>query len=285
MAIITFWNNNTGKIGQTHSAVAVATYMAVEHNYKILLISTKYNDGVSMQAFGFDKSARTVNSLTNNKNTMDLESGIEGMSKLALSNRLTPDVVPNYTRMVFKQRLEILSGPTDRGSEEINYERIYDSCKNILNVAKKHYDLVLVDLNNGFSEKPTREILEMSNIVILNIEQKPSEFDKLLELREKKEKLFPSKNTLILMNRYDRESKYNIKNTTRYLNEKKDILSVPYNHLFAEAMQEGTTAEFFLNPKLRKLEDTEDRNAFFMNELKRGCEAIIYKMQELQMRI
>lgn len=284
MAIITFWNNNTGKIGQTHSSLAIATHMAVEHNYKILLISTRYNDKVLMQAFGFNKAAQSLSLLTNNTKSMDLESGIEGMSKLALSNRLTPDVVPNFTRMIFKNRLEILSGPVDRQNEKIDYNRIYDSCKNILNVAKKHYDIVFVDLNSGFNQSTTREILEMSHIIIVNIEQKQSELDKLLELRDNY-KIFSAKNVLTLMNRLDRESKYNIKNSSRYLGEKKEIMTVPYNHLFAEAVQEGTTAEFFLNPRLRKLEDLEDKNAFFMNELKRDGEAIIYKMQELQMRI
>ncbi|MCI9365491.1 MAG: hypothetical protein HFJ54_02500 [Clostridia bacterium] len=284
MTIVTFWNNNTGKIGQTHSALAIAAHMAVEHNYKILLMSTKYNDQVTMKAFGFDQITKTVNLLTNNKNTMDLESGIEGMSKLALSNRLTADMVPNYTRMIFKKRLEVLAGPQDREDEKIDYKKIYDSCKTIANIARQYYDIVFVDLNNGLDEEATKAILKISNIVIVNVEQKPSEFTEMVKLRSDLDFL-NQKNTMFLINRYDRSSKYSTKNVTRDLMEKKEILSVPYNHLFAEAMQEGTAAEFFLNPKIRKLDDTEDRTAFFISELKRAEEAIIYKMQELQMRI
>ena len=284
MTIVTFWNNNTGKIGQTHSALAIAAHMAVEHNYKILLMSTKYNDQVTMKAFGFDQITKTVNLLTNNKNTMDLESGIEGMSKLALSNRLTADMVPNYTRMIFKKRLEVLAGPQDREDEKIDYKKIYDSCKTIANIARQYYDIVFVDLNNGLDEEATKAILKISNIVIVNVEQKPSEFTEMVKLRSDLDFL-NQKNTMFLINRYDRSSKYSTKNVTRDLMEKKEILSVPYNHLFAEAMQEGTAAEFFLNPKIRKLDDTEDRTAFFISELKRAEEAIIYKIQELQMRI
>lgn len=284
MTIVTFWNDNTGKIGQTHSALAVATNMAIEHNYKILLISTRYNDEVTMQAFGFNQVTKSVKLFTNNRNSMDLESGIEGMAKLALANRLTPEVVPNYTKMVFKNRLEVISGPKDKQDETINYERIYSATKNILNVARKHYDFIFVDLNNGYGESQTKEILEMSNIIIINLEQKMSEFDKLLELREKDSVLNPRK-TLTLINRYDRESKYNSKNITRYLNEKKEILTVPYNNIFAESVQEGTTAEFFLNPRIRKLEDTEDKTAFFISEVKRTVNAIEYRKQELQMRL
>ena len=91
MAIITLWNDNTGKVGQTYSAIALASYMAIEHNYKILLMSTRYNDQVTMQAFGMNDRAKTVGMLTNNKQSMDLESGIEGMAKLVTSNRLSPE--------------------------------------------------------------------------------------------------------------------------------------------------------------------------------------------------
>ncbi len=284
MAIVTFWNNNTGKIGQTYSSLAIATNMAIEHNYKILLMSTRLNDQVIIEAFGFNQTVKTVQSLTNNTKSMDLESGIEGLTKLALANRLTPDVVPNYTRMVLKNRLEVLSALRERHDETLDYNRIYAATKNVLNIAKKHYDIVFVDLNHGLSEAPTREILEASDIVILNIEQKISEFEKLTNLKQT-ENFIKSKNTLTLINKYDRSSKYTSKNITRTLNEKKEVLTVPYNSLFSEAVQEGTAAEFFLNPRIRKLEDTEDRTAFFINELKRAANAITYKMQELQMRV
>ena len=276
MGIISFWNNNTGKIGQTYSALAIASYMAIEHNYKILLVSTKHNDTISMQAFGLSNNRRTINLFTRNKGALELESGIESLSKLASANRLTPEVIPNYTKMIFRNRLEILSGPT---SEQ--YEKVYPLCIDMINVAKRHYDIVFVDLNNGVEDETTNKIINMSDILITNIEQKKSELDSLLELKENK---ILSKNTLILINKYDRDSKYSVKNCTRYLGEKKDILSVPYNVLFAEAIEEGQLAEYFLNPKLRKLQDTEDKNAFFINELKRDSNSIIYKMQELQMR-
>lgn len=285
MTIISFWNNNTGKIGQTYSAIAIATHMAIEHNYKILLLSTRYNDQVTMEAFGFNQSTQALNRLTNNKNSMELESGIEGMTKLANASRLTPDVVPNYTRMVFKDRLEVLGAPKEKAGERVEYSRIYNSIKDILNVARKYYDIIFVDLNNGLSDSTTREILEMSNIIILNMEQKMAEFDRLVELKEKEKQLLTPKKTLTLINNYDRESKYTSKNVTRYLNEKKEILTVPYDNVFAEAVQEGTAAEFFLNPRIRKMEDTEDKTAFLISELTRAEQAIVYRMQELQMRV
>lgn len=282
MAVITFWNNSTGKVGQTHSALAIASYMAIEHNYKILLISTKCNDQVAMQAIKVQDRIKTIKLLTNNKNSMDLESGIEGMSKLAAANRLAPEMVPNYTQIVYKGRLEIVTAPKEKA--DLDYGKIYSSCKDIINVAKRHYDMVIVDLNNGLKEDTTKEIIKMSDVVILNMEQKPSEFTDMLKLREDTE-TFKPKNILTMINNYDRKSKYSTKNVSRELGERKEILSVPYCNLYSEAVQEGKVPEFFLNVRVKRLDGAEDRTSFFINEINRAVDSIIYKMQELQMRI
>ena len=44
MSIVTFFNNGKEQTGKTLSVVAIATQMAIEHNYKILIVSTGHND-------------------------------------------------------------------------------------------------------------------------------------------------------------------------------------------------------------------------------------------------
>ena len=282
MVIVTFWNDNTGKIGQTHSAMAIASYMGTEHNYKTLLMTTRYDDQIALKAFGYEGTAKTVGLVTGNKQSMDLESGLEGMEKLVLAKRLSPDMVPNYTKIIYKNRLEVVTAPKKR--DDLDFNRLYNSCKDILMIERQHYDILFVDLNNGLENETTKEILKMSNIIILNMEQKPSEMQKIYELKQNKE-LFDAKKIMYLINNYDRKSKYSSKNISREMGEKKEIMTVPYANLFVEAVQEGTAAEFFLNTRIKRLDDVEDRTAFFIRELKRDTDAIVYKMQELQMRI
>lgn len=52
MAVITFCSNEIKETGQTLSMAAIASYMAIEHNYKILMISTGFNDLTWKIAFG-----------------------------------------------------------------------------------------------------------------------------------------------------------------------------------------------------------------------------------------
>jgi len=44
MAIIAFWSDEEKETGQTLSMVAVSTHMAIEHNYRILNVSTNFKD-------------------------------------------------------------------------------------------------------------------------------------------------------------------------------------------------------------------------------------------------
>ena len=57
---------------------------------------------------------------------------------------------------------------------------------------------------------------------------------------------------MYLINNYDRKSKYSSKNISREMGEKKEIMTVPYANLFAEAVQEGTAAEFFFENTAQK---------------------------------
>ena len=55
---------------------------------------------------------------------------------------------------------------------------------------------------------------------------------------------------------------------------------IPYNTLFFEACEEAQVPDLFL--KLRRIKDTTDRNAFFMQEIKRTVENITYRLQDLR---
>lgn len=59
MAIVSFWNNSKKETGQTYSAVAIATEMSIEHNYRILEISTGFQDKTTERCFWEEKRIMT----------------------------------------------------------------------------------------------------------------------------------------------------------------------------------------------------------------------------------
>jgi len=94
--------------------------------------------------------------------------------------------------------------------------------------------------------------------------------------------IIKGKPVIPLVGKLDKNSKYTAKNITRYMKEKETICTIPYNTLFFEACNEASVADFFI--KFRKM-NTKDENALFLEEVKKTAEKIIYKLQEMQMRM
>lgn len=274
MSIITFVNNKEEETGKTMSLVALATYMSIEYNNRILIISTTNKEDKIKSCFFEEKQVKKIRRGIFGENTsaIDTESGIEGIAKIVRSNKLTPEMITNYTRVVFKDRLEILLG-TENG------QRISEEYADIINIASMYYDKVFVDLDFNVDEQTRNKILEKSDLVIVNSSQNYRSIKSLKENKEKSELLKLPK-TLLLIGKYDKYSKYNSKNITRFLEERNQVLTIPYNTLFFEAVNEAGVPDLFL--RLRKLSDSDDRNAIFIEEIKRASENIVYRLQELQ---
>ena len=277
MSVITFVNSIKEETGKTMSLAAIATHMAIEYNNKILIISTTNKEGKLKSCFFEDKEIKKFRLGifgNNNKSLIDGGNGIEGLVRVARSNKLTPEMITNYTRVVFKDRLEILLGVEE--NQNNNEKEIAEEYVDLINVANMYYDKVFVDLDNNLDEQIRQQIVDESNLVIVNTSQN---YNSLKKLKEKSE-LLKSPKSLILVGKYDKYSKYNSKNITRFLEEKNQVLTIPYNTLYFEATNEAGVPDLFLS--LRKTIDSEDRNAIFIEEIKRASENIIYRLQELQ---
>ena len=280
MAVVTFCSNEIKETGQTLSMAAIASYMAIEHNYKILMISTGFNDLTLENCFWeYNKIRSTGGVLKQDVGTIGLVSGVEGLIKALNTNRTNTEIVRNYSKIVLKNRLDVLLSPNTRSYQE--YVEIAKYYTEILQTANKFYDFVFVDLSKRMPPKEVTEILQTSDIIVMNLTQRLRTIDDFIALRENSE-FYRRKNIILNIGRYDKFSKYNDKNITKYLREKQQVSVVPYNTLFFEACSEGTVIDLLL--KLRCITDDTDRNVMFVKELKNLDNNIIVKMQELQMK-
>lgn len=280
MAIIAFWSNEDKETAQTMSMVALTTYMAIEHNYRILNVSTSFRDETLENSYwDLEKMEQLVRTISKDNNQIGLESGVEGLIKIINSNKTSTNIVSNYTKIVFKDRLDVLCAPKTRDYEE--YKQIAELYPSILQVANRSYDLVFVDISKKMPKSQIKEILQISDVIVVNMTQRLKTIENFMKLKEEND-FFKKNNILLNLGRYDKYSKYNVKNITRYMKEKKDVHAIPYDTLFFESCSEGKVAEFFL--RLRRVEP-DDRNAVFVDETARLAKDLIYKMQELQLKL
>lgn len=279
MAVVSFWGNSRKETGQTLSVVAIGTAMAIEHNYKILIISTGFRDDTMQDCFWEKNKNSSMYSVTGQKQP-GINSGFEGLVKIIQSNRTSSNIIRDYAKVVFKDRLDVLLSPTT------DDPRVYNSMtqyyKDLIVLADKEYDLVLIDIDKRMNVNDKKEILRNSNAIMFTLKQSSDSIETAKILRESNPET-KSNNIFFLVGKYDFDSKYNTKNITRYLRETREISAVPYNKLFDEAAMEGKVADYFL--KYRGMRDQTDKNVKFIAETNRTCENIIYKLQELQMRM
>ncbi len=278
MSIVTFWSNGKEETGKTLAIAAISTYMAIEHNYRILVISTSYKDQTLNNCFWENKKVKRNLGIFGPNTNVAMADGIDGLSRMMKSNKLSPESITNYTKIIFKDRLEILQ--CFKGSRN-EYSDVVKTYPDIINLANNYYDLVFVDLDKEVGEEITDTILGASNLVVASLSQRLSSINSFMETREEKS-ILNSKKTLLLIGRHDKFSKYTVKNISRYMGEKNKVSTIPYNTLFFEACEEAKVPDLFL--RLRKT-DEDDRNGFFMSEVKRASENIIYRLQDLQMKM
>lgn len=281
MSIVVFWNKDREQSGVTMSTVAVATKMAMERNLKVLLVSTAYKDFTMRNCFW--KESTIMEKITQGKN-LAVENGILGLSRLISSNKIEPQVITDYTHVIFKNTLEVLegyAGVSDKTSEENlkSYKEISKIYPTLLATANEYYDIVFVDLDREVEPEVQNEILKMSNLNIYVAAQKLLSLDYYMELKEKSPILNGPKN-IIAIGKYTHKSKYNKNNLQKYLRERSEVSVIPFNILLFEAAEETGVVDLFF--RLSKIRDTADHNYIFMNELKSLSNKIIEKLKELQ---
>ena len=288
MAIITFWNDCREQSGRTLTSVAVATRMAIERNSKVLLISTSFADTTMGNCFwGEVNSKNLIFGDSGIDGNVAVENGIEGLYKLITSNKLTPSIITDYTKVIFKGRLEVISGFSElkikalqNNIEELR--KIEESYVELIRVASQYYDIVIVDLDKRVTPKVQEDILKISNVNVYVLSQRLESVNRYKELKAKNQNVFKTM-CVPVIGKYMDKYKYNSKNIARYLGEKKELDVVPFNLLYMEAADEVKVVDLFL--KLKNVKDKTDENYIFMQCVLNLTNNIMKKLQDLQMRM
>ena len=288
MSIVTFWNDDREQSGKTLSAVAVATMMAIERNFKILLLSTSCNDSTMKNCFWVDIARKITNKdlFGRSSNNIAVENGIEGLTKLISANKIQPSIITDYTRVIFKGRLEVLNGYTgaenDTNPNEYSFQKVSELYPELIKIANQYYDMVIVDLDKNLNQKIKDEILEMANVNVFVFTQRLASLNRYNSLKANNSNINSPK-CIPVIGKYDKDTKYNKKNIMRYLGIKKDINLVPYDRLFFEAAEEANVTELLL--KQRNIKDTTDDTYIFIEEVTKLVDAIVTRVQELQKKM
>ena len=198
MAIISFWSNGKTETGKAAAMAAITTFLGVQRNFKILVLDTKYNDYFYQDCYW--KEDKTIKIIHNQSTKINIASGISGLKKAILSNKTSPEIITNYTKIVFKDRLEIL---TDINITKADYETNKKVFRDIAQIASKYYDLVFIDIDSSLDKNTTDSLLEISDLIVANISQKMRQINAYINEKQENS-LIRNKPVMPLLGKFDK---------------------------------------------------------------------------------
>ena len=235
MAKIVFWSPEEGKSGCTHVAIAVSSLLGITHKTSSLLIDANSN------AKKIASSYTMYDDLVNANSFNDTNLGMNAIMRLIKSNKLSPDIIQNYSKPVLKGRLDILYSAIANTQAEARENLI--SMPLIVKNADEVYDLVLVDLPKTMTDDSAIRVMEQADIIVCVV---PQEIEKLNNFLKKIEFIdaIKDKTKIYVVGDYEPGSKYNLFNLKLKYKIPDPCLVLPHNYLFTDACNDGNVLDF-----------------------------------------
>ena len=171
MAVITFYPCCNKETGNTVAATTFATYIGIKKNKRTLLISTGLNDTTVKESLWVVEQKKRSGLFGPNTTSM-AQNGMEELDRIIRSNRFTPEIITNYTRVALRERLEALMGYVGKEEQYIEIQKDYPQ---IVSLASKAYENVIVDMDRDLDIQTQIGILNASDVIVATVPQRISD--------------------------------------------------------------------------------------------------------------
>ncbi len=235
MAKIVFWSPEEGVSGCTHTAIAVSSLMGITHKCSALLIDANSN------AKKIASSFTMYDDLVNSNSFNDTNLGMNAIMRLIKSNKLSPDIIQNYSKPVLKGRLDILYSAVANTSTEQRENLL--SMPLIAKNADELYDLIYIDLPKTTKDDIAVKVMEQADVIVCVI---PQEIERLTNAVKKINEIdaLKDKPKIYVLGNYESGSRYNIVNAKFKYKIPEPCYVLPHNYLFADACNDGNVLDF-----------------------------------------
>ncbi len=252
--LIAFWSSHHGQTGSSTNLIALSLAIALNEKAKVLVSHSQNGENQVERALVPDIDTYLEDTLCNY--------GLEPVLRLTKNGLLSIDNLSDYTIPLLKNNgYDLLAGvrrKMDGTQEKIVYENAFLKA---IDIANKKYDYVFVDLASGFVNELSKRIINISDMVVININQNKY----LLETIKNSEYIESiRKKSIFCIGRYDDSIKANKKNIDRKYKLKK-VISVPYSAQMIDLINRGEVLELFGRNILEK---KKERSKFFDEILK-----------------
>lgn len=258
---VVFWSPVPGQTGNTTNLIAAAALLGLEYSSRILLFGHLQSRRLPIE------QAFLKRSLGEEELASASDSGIDALMRLAQNRKLSPEMIRDYTLPLLKDRLDLLPGSNK--ADKAFILGVKDVLEPLLDTAKRHYDLTLIDGGSGMGSGWTQALLQNADLVIVSLNQNRFMLERFFQYQEDQ---LRGKQLLLVLGQYDRHSRRTSKNIARQHKVNIPIYPVPHHADFMDASQEGRVIDFlFRNRSVPR----DHEHYFFMQSVRALAQAIV----------
>ena len=258
---VAFWSSVHGQAATTSNLVAAATVIGMEYMVRALLTHTHHTRSTLESAYFPIGGENQLHSFS--------DTGMDAVERLVRSGRLHPDNIKDYASLLLKDRLDLLAGTTKPTTAFL--ESLVEVLPAILEYATRYYDVTLLDVPSGSQHPLTDTVLQSSDLIVVCLSQNVTVLDRFF-LAEDRPAVLEEREHLLVLGRYDKDSKYTATNIARKYGYKKPIYTVPTCSDFLDACNSHSVIDFFMKNKHLS---RQHENHFFMQEVRRTVKGIM----------
>lgn len=256
--LVAFWSPLHGR-GTTSNCIASAMQFAYRYKNNVVITHTHYTRSTMESAF-----------LKGNEHDDLLtfsDVGIDSIERALQTGRLREADFISYCNKI-NDNFYFLSGSKKSNNELFNTS-VGVTIQNICNFSKKANDITFIDIDSGYTKDIALKVLDLADIVVITLDQTNTLCEDFFKNQIKQ---FDKVDPIIMIGRYDYESKYSKKYIDRAFNQ--DVYVLPHLTEYMDALNNHRVNGFFDDNY-----DLEDE--LFFDELERLNSEIIDRAYSL----
>lgn len=259
--LVAFWSPLHGR-GNTSNCIAAAMQLAMNYNINVFITHSHYTRSTMESAFLKGDEEEDLLKFS------DL--GLDSINRAIKTGCLEIEDIESYCNRII-DNLHLISG-SKKSNEEVFKQNIGKDFGRICNFIKQGDNVTFIDIDSGYKSDIANEIIKLSDYVVVTLDQTNLLFEDYFN----HENIITPEQEIIVMGRYDENSKYTRSYTSKKF--KCPIYTIPQDTEYLDALNNHRIKDFF--QKKYNLEDD-----LFIDELNLLVEELVYRFEMYGMTI
>lgn len=261
---VVFWSPVSGQAGTTSNLIAAAALLGLEYSSRLLLLGHLQSEYAAIER-GFYPRRSWMS-----KADAPTDAGIDALLRLLKNRKLEPNRLRDYTLPLLADRLDILPGSNKPDASFVSAAQ--DWLSPLLELARRAYDLVLLDGGSGKLSALTQALLRQADLLVVCLPQNGLKLEQVFPLMEAQ--LQSDRKPLLVFGQYDPRSALTVKNIKRQFHWREPAYPIVHNTGWLDATQQGEAVRFlFRNRQVPRGHE----NSLFMQQVRTLAQAIVQR--------